>query len=131
MGEGAFAVSTHSYQQGWSARDAMTRAAEQVGTRICLENMPVGFILAAPELMQALDAYGDDRIGFVCDIANAHFIGEDVAAVLRCVGPRLELIRVSDTTRRIYRHDAVGLGDVDFAELPPMLPEPREAGERV
>ena len=107
----------------YGALDALSPLADQVGTRIFLENMPVGFIPAAPELMQVLDRYGDDRIGFVYDVANGHFIGEDVAAGLRQVASRLELIHVSDTTRRIYRHDAVGLGDIDFAALPRVLAE--------
>jgi len=50
-------------------------------------------------------------------------MSEDVAAVLRCVGPRLDLIHGSDTTRRIYQHNGVGLGGVDFAALPPMRAE--------
>lgn len=107
----------------YGALDTLCSLAERVGTRICLENMPVGFLPGAAELMQALERYGDDRIGFVYDVANGHFIGEDVAAGLRRVASRLELVHVSDTTRRTYRHDAVGLGDVDFATLPPVLAE--------
>jgi sugar phosphate isomerase/epimerase len=55
------------------------------------------------------------------DVANAHFIGENPAAGLERVAPRLRLIHLSDTTRAVYRHDAVGLGDVDFARLAPAI----------
>ncbi len=35
------------------------------------------------------------------------------------VRTRLRLVHLSDTGRSVYRHDAVGLGDVDFSTLVP------------
>ena len=57
------------------------------------------------------------------DFANAHFIGEDIAAGLRRVQPRLSLVHVSDTTRAVYRHDPLGQGDLPLAGLPEVLAE--------
>lgn len=104
-----------------AALDTLCALAERTGTRICMENMPVGFISSAAELADALDAYGNDGIGFVYDVANGHFVREDVSAALRRVAARLALLHVSDTNQTTYRHDRVGLGDVDFAALPPVL----------
>lgn len=104
-----------------AALDTLCALAERTGTRICMENMPVGFISSAVELADALDAYGNHKIGFVYDVANAHFVREDVCAALRRVATRLTLLHVSDTNQTTYRHDRVGLGDVNFAALPPVL----------
>jgi sugar phosphate isomerase/epimerase len=104
-----------------AALDALCALAERTGTRICMENMPVGFISSTAELADALDAYGNDGIGFVYDVANGHFVREDVRAALQHVAARLTLLHLSDTNQTTYRHDRVGLGDVDFAVLPPVL----------
>lgn len=62
--------------------------------------------------------YGRDDIQVCYDVANAHFINEDPAVGLSDVAPRLALVHVSDTTQSVYRHDAVGDGDIDFTRLP-------------
>jgi sugar phosphate isomerase/epimerase len=68
--------------------------------------------------MDALDRYGDDAVRVVYDVANAHFIGEDFAAGLARCHTRLALVHLSDTGRQAFRHDAVGLGTVPFAQVP-------------
>lgn len=104
-----------------TALDALCALAERAGTRICMENMPVGFVASTADLAAELDAYGNGEIGFVYDVANGHFVREDVCAALQRIASRLELLHVSDTTQATYRHDPVGLGDVDFAAIPPTL----------
>jgi sugar phosphate isomerase/epimerase len=42
-------------------------------------------------------------------------------AGLQRTGSRLRLIHLSDTTRSVYRHDQVGLGDVDFVRVMPAV----------
>ena len=103
------------------ALDALLPLAERAGVELWAENMPFVFIPDADSLMDSLDRYGADQIKICYDIANAHFIGEDPVAGLDRVGARLRLIHLSDTTRAVYRHDAVGLGDVDFAKLAPAI----------
>jgi sugar phosphate isomerase/epimerase len=64
-----------------------------------------------------------DDIGIVYDIANGHFINEDIADALRRCHQRLKLLHLSDTGQQHYRHDAIGLGTVPFWEFPPVLAE--------
>jgi len=102
---------------GWcfAALDEMLPLAESCGVQLLMENMPFAFLPDADSMMSALERYGADQIGVVYDIANAHFIGEDLDAGLARVASRLHTVHVSDTTRSVYRHDPVGAGDLDFS----------------
>jgi sugar phosphate isomerase/epimerase len=104
-----------------AALDVLAPIAEAAGTALWLENMPFAFLPGIDELVAALDRYGDERVGIVYDVANAHFIGEDIHAGLRRCGSRLKLVHLSDTGRLQYRHDPVGQGDIPFAAIPAML----------
>lgn len=105
------------------ALDHLAPLAAVAGTRLLLENMPFAFLPDAAGMMRVLDEYGDDRIGMVYDLANGHFIGEDLAVGLRLMRRRLALVHLSDTYRTKYRHDPVGTGDVPFASVPAVLHE--------
>ena len=107
--------------QFFAALDVLAPIAAAAGTALWLENMPFAFLPGIDDLVAALDRYGNDDIGIVYDVANAHFIGEDIHAGLKRCGARLRLVHLSDTGRRLYRHDPVGQGDVPFAAIPPML----------
>lgn len=107
----------------FEALDVLVPIAEDAGVALYLENMSFAFLPAADELMAALDRYGSDAIKICYDVANAHFIGEDPVAGLTTVSSRLALVHLSDTTRKIYRHDPVGAGDIDFSGLPEALTE--------
>lgn len=103
------------------ALDALLPVAESADVELWIENMPFAFLPDATGLMASLDRYGSDRLKVCYDIANAHFIGEDPVAGLRTVAERLALVHVSDTTQSVYRHDAVGDGDIDFTVIPDAL----------
>ena len=107
----------------FAALDRLVPVAERNGVTLLLENMPFAFLPDAESIVAALDDYGHDGIGIVYDVANAHFIGEDPAEGLRRVRSRLRLVHVSDTGRQVYKHDAVGLGDVPFASVATALGE--------
>jgi L-ribulose-5-phosphate 3-epimerase len=107
----------------YRALDLLAPVADAVGTKLLVENMPVGFLRDADSIMQALAAYGNDRIGVIYDVANGHFIGEDLREGLRRVRDRLALAHFSDTLRSVYKHDPVGKGDVPFAGVAPVLAE--------
>lgn len=111
----------------YAALDRLLPIAEAGGTRLLVENMPFAFLPAASDIMDTLASYDSDMIGVVYDVANGHFIGEDLADGLRRVKDRLALVHFSDTYRTVYKHDPVGLGDVPFAAVPPVL---REIGYR-
>ena len=103
------------------ALDALLPIAERNGIELWAENMPFAFLPGADSLMASLDRYGADTIGVCYDVANAHFIGEDPVAEIDRVRPRLSLVHLSDTGQSVYRHDPVGLGDVNFAALTPKI----------
>ena len=50
-------------------------------------------------------------------MANGHFAGEDPVRGLKAAAPWLEVVHLSDTTRKVWRHDAPGDGDIDFAPI--------------
>jgi L-ribulose-5-phosphate 3-epimerase len=105
----------------FAALDHLCPIARASSTSIWVENMPFAFLPRIGELMDALARYGNDDVRIVYDIANAYFIGEDFAAGLMQSCARLALVHLSDTSRRHYRHDPVGLGSVPFAEVPRAL----------
>jgi len=109
----------------FAALDTLCPLAKSAGTALWVENMPFAYLPAIDELMSVLDCYGNDDIGIVYDVANAHFISEDIRAGLVRCGKRLRLVHLSDTGRQQYRHDPVGHGSVPFHDMPAML---RDAG---
>lgn len=109
----------HFYQ----ALDELVPLAQEQSTAIFVENMPFGFLPRIDEMLQAIEAYGDPRVGVVYDVANGHFMQEDPCAGLRTCASRLRAVHLSDTTQAVYKHDAVGLGTVDFGPLPAVLEE--------
>jgi L-ribulose-5-phosphate 3-epimerase len=113
------AMVAHFYR----ALDELVPLAQEHGTAIFVENMPFGFLPRIGEMLAAIEAYGDPRIGVVYDVANAHFMQEDVCAGLRACASRLRAVHLSDTHQSLYRHDAVGLGSVDFRPIPAVLRE--------
>jgi L-ribulose-5-phosphate 3-epimerase len=105
----------------FAALDVLCPLAKSGGTALWVENMPFAYLPGIDALMRVLDRYGNDDIGVVYDVANAHFINEDIrAGLLRC-GKLLRLVHLSDTGQRQYRHDAVGQGSVPFRDIPAML----------
>jgi len=97
------------------AFERVLRAAQQAGVRLLLENIPMGVYPRADQLAAFAGRIDDPAVGICYDIANAHFIGEDVAAGLREVRARLGIVHLSDTGREVWRHDPVGQGTCDFA----------------
>lgn len=107
----------------FAALDELVPLAERVGTAIYVENMPFAFLPGIDALTAALDRYGDERIGIVYDLANGHFIDENLGDAMRKCASRLKIVHLSDTNQKVYRHDAIGLGTVDFAAIPAVLAE--------
>ena len=105
--------------------DTLAPIAKKAGTRLVLENMPFTFLPKIDEMLAALDRYGNPDIAVMYDVANGWFVKEDIGGALRAASKsgRLVLIHYSDTNQTVYRHDAVGLGTVPFAAIPPLLKE--------
>jgi L-ribulose-5-phosphate 3-epimerase len=99
----------------------LASAAKRAGTALWLENVPFSFLPDADSSMRLIESLGDIAIGYVYDIANAYFIGEEPAAALARVGERLALIHVSDTGKTAFRHAPIGEGTIDWATLPELM----------
>ena len=103
--------------------DRLCPVAKSAGTKLLLENMPFAFLPTAQELLSVIDSYGNPDIGIIYDVTNGHFIGKEPREELRLVKDFVELIHFSDTNRTVYKHDPVGMGDVPFAAIAPVLAE--------
>lgn len=106
--------------------EGMTALADRAsgqGVTMLVENVPNTWIPRAADVMEALDALGRDDVKVIYDCANAPFAGEDPAEGVRVVAGRLALVHVSDTPRNGWRHDPIGMGDVDFAAFSEALKE--------
>ncbi|HSV82410.1 MAG TPA: sugar phosphate isomerase/epimerase family protein [Ramlibacter sp.] len=113
--------------QDW-ARDTLrllVLMAEDLGVRLALENIPLGALPRARDLVDTIEWLGSPAVSVCWDAANAHFFGEDPAEGLREVAPWLEVLHLSDTDRGSWRHDVIGTGTVDFASV---LQAAREVG---
>jgi sugar phosphate isomerase/epimerase len=107
----------------YRALDVLAPLAREAGTKLLIENMPFAFLPDAEALMKVVDGYGDAGIRVIYDVANAHFIGEAPIEGLRRVRDRLSLVHFSDTTRRSYKHDPLGHGDVPLAGIASAMKE--------
>ena len=103
--------------EGWFGDSfaRVLRAAERAGIKLLLENIPIGVYATAQGLIDFANRFDSPLVGVCYDIANAHFIGEDVVAGVHTVRARLGITHLSDTHRDKWRHDPIGMGGCDFA----------------
>ncbi|QHE84310.1 sugar phosphate isomerase/epimerase family protein [Hydrogenophaga sp. BPS33] len=107
----------HHRQWVLDALRALVPVAEDLGVRLALENIPLGPLPRARDLLDAVAWLNSPAVAVCWDAANAHFCGEDPAEGLREVAPWLEVVHLSDTDRSSWRHDVIGTGAVDFASV--------------
>lgn len=102
--------------EGWFGESfsRVLRAAQGAGVRLLLENIPIGVFPTAPEIAAFASRFPSSHVGICYDIANAHYIGEDVVRCVHEVRDRLGIVHLSDTHRDRWRHDPVGQGSCDF-----------------
>ena len=112
-----------SLAEAYAGLDRLCPVAKSAGTKLLLENMSFAFLATAQELLSMIESYGNPDIGIIYDVANGHFIGKDPCEELRLVKDLVEIIHLSDTSRAVYKHDPVGMGDVPFAAIAPVLEE--------
>ncbi|MDQ8030441.1 MAG: sugar phosphate isomerase/epimerase family protein [Bordetella sp.] len=99
--------------------------ARDRGVVLTVENVPIGPVRTAADMADMIRRLDSPAVRACYDSANAHFIGEDLAAGVRLLAPLLDLVHLCDTPRDAWKHDAVGDGTVDFAA---MLVAVREIG---
>ncbi|TBW38954.1 sugar phosphate isomerase/epimerase [Siculibacillus lacustris] len=91
--------------------------AEARGVGLAIENVPFAAFPGSVELAAFVRGFGSPAVGVCWDAANAHFVGEDMGAGLAAVADLLKVVHLSDTTRTVWRHDRLGLGDVPVADF--------------
>lgn len=91
--------------------------AEDRGVGLAVENVPFAAFPDATSLESFVRGFGSPAIGVCYDVANAHFIGENPAMGIRQLADLLRIVHLSDTGRRTWRHDQIGMGTVPFAEV--------------
>ncbi|TCK29210.1 sugar phosphate isomerase/epimerase [Ancylobacter aquaticus] len=101
----------------YRALDQLVPLAQKAGTQVLVENMPFAFLPDAEGLLTVVEGYGSDDVGILYDLANGAFIKEDIRAALKRCGDRLKLVHLSDTGTKVYKHDPVGHGTMDFGAL--------------
>lgn len=111
--------------EGWfgDGFEQVLRMAERAGISLLLENIPIGVYATAQGMIDFANRFDSPRVGICYDIANAHFIGEDVVAGVDAVKSRLGIVHLSDTNQDKWRHDPIGMGSCDFAGFAEALRE--------
>ena len=97
--------------------DQLAPHAEKRGVSLAIENVPFAAFPDAATLAAFVRGFGSPSVGVCYDAANAHFIGESVADGVGALADLLKVVHLSDTTRNVWRHDRLGLGDVPAAEF--------------
>jgi len=109
----------------------LAERADQCGTKILVENVPVTFAPLATDLSTALDELADERVGVVYDVANGFFAGEDPASGIQTLRDRIDLVHLSDTGRKHWRHDPIGAGEIDFESVAKAIQSINFSGQSV
>jgi deoxyribonuclease IV len=91
-------------------------ALSSVEVGVLFENTPTGILDTGEECARLVQTVGSDLLGVCYDVANGHMV-EDVHAGLTAVGRYLGLVHLSDTTKAVWAHDPIGVGEVDFARV--------------
>lgn len=97
--------------------EALLPRAEARGVGLAIENVPFASFPDAVSLGDFVRGFKSSSIGACYDAANAHFIGESPAEGVAHLSDLLKVAHLSDTTRQVWRHDRIGLGDVPVAEF--------------
>jgi L-ribulose-5-phosphate 3-epimerase len=99
--------------------------AEDSGVTLALENIPIGPIPRIEQMIDMVRRLDSPAVRICYDVANGHFAGEDPVRGLKAAAPWLDVVHFSDTTRKAWRHDVLGDGDIDFAPILKALAEIR------
>lgn len=119
--------------EGWLADGLaqLLRVAERLDLTVHIESHPQTPIPTVDRIEAFLRNMPHERLKVAYDVSNAEFVGEDQAAALRRLAPRLGQVHLSDGTRERWRHDRAGLGTVDFPAVLRALGEIGFAGTRI
>jgi sugar phosphate isomerase/epimerase len=96
------------------ALERLAKAAQPLGVRLLLENIPGMLLADAPAAKAFLDAEDYGNVDVLYDVTNAAAIGEDPAEGIRTLAGRIQLVHLSDAPPGQWRHDPIGTGAIDF-----------------
>jgi L-ribulose-5-phosphate 3-epimerase len=105
----------------------LKKIAEDSGVVLAIENIPIGPLPKIAQVIEMVKRLDSPAVRICYDVANGHYIGEDPVEGLRAAAPWLEVVHLSDTTRKAWKHDVPGDGDIDFAPILAAIPEIRHA----
>ena len=91
--------------------------AERRGVRLILENHPQGLLPGAADMRDFLAREGYADLPVIYDVANAVAIGEDPADGIATLQGRIGIVHLSDSPKGVWRHDAIGTGEIDFTAI--------------
>jgi sugar phosphate isomerase/epimerase len=111
-----------------AAFDRIHAEADRRGVALLLENHPQGLLADAGAIDAFLSSGGYDDIQVIYDVANAFAVGEEPVAGLAILLPKLGIVHLSDSPKDQWRHDPIGAGDIDFAEIARFLTQSEFAG---
>lgn len=101
----------------------LVRAAAPRGIRILLENIPGTLLGDAAAAKAFLDAEDYGAVDVLYDVTNAAALGERPSDGIRLLADRIRLVHLSDAPAGQWRHDPIGTGAIDFAEIRATLGE--------
>jgi sugar phosphate isomerase/epimerase len=107
-----------AYYRQWVA-DGLRRVLDAMSgteTGLLIENTPTGVLDTGEEIAELVAQVNSDALRICYDVANGHMV-EDTADGLSAVGAHLGLIHLSDTTKAVWAHDPIGMGELDFESI--------------
>ena len=91
--------------------------AEKRGVQLILENHPQGLLASAVGMRDFLAQEGYSDLQVIYDVANAVAIGEDPATGIAALKSQIGIVHLSDSPGGVWRHDAIGTGEIDFVGI--------------
>jgi sugar phosphate isomerase/epimerase len=113
----------------------MAEAAERLGVRLALENMPPidgirRFGTRVEELLELIDGLGD-HVGICFDTGHSNIAGTDPVVEIALAGDRLFNIHLQDNRGRTDQHLQPGLGTIGFDDVIEQITRMSYAGGRM
>ena len=102
--------------------ESIAEAAEELGVKVGVENMPRFPILDAQTPERLYELVGGIDIGVTFDVAHLNTTTADFEGFLRLFGNRTVLLHLHDNHGERDEHLALGEGTIPWEELIPRLP---------
>ena len=91
--------------------DAVAPVAEDLGVRLCLENVGRGYGKSAAELSNLVDTVASPGVGVYYDIGNAVAFGNDPVEEIRFLSSRIGAVHIKDRDGDLLGEGVVPIAD--------------------